>query len=108
MNRIAELRKEKHLNQVGLAMKLNGSQYMISSYETGRHQPPMDMLIQLSDFFGVSIDYIVGKSNIRQSADSFTGNNLTEKELKLLDLFRKLSNDKQEQAIGIIWGIMNV
>ena len=45
MNRIAELRKEKHLNQIGLAMKLNISQYMVSAYETGRHQPGMVFLL---------------------------------------------------------------
>ena len=51
MNRIAELRKEKHLNQIGLAMKLNISQYMVSAYETGRHQPGIDTLIQMSNIF---------------------------------------------------------
>lgn len=106
MNRISELRKEKHLNQIGLAMKLNISQYMVSAYETGRHQPAMDMLIQLADFFDVSIDYLVGRSNIRSSADSIS--NLTEKESRLLNMFRTLSDDKKEQAIGIIFALCNI
>ena len=108
MNRIAELRKEKHLNQIGLAMKLNISQYMVSAYETGRHQPTTDMLIELADFFNVSIDYLVGKSEIRFSADSLFNNNLSEKELKLLNSFRTLSDDKKEQAIGIIFALQNI
>ena len=107
MNRIAQLRKEKHLNQVGLAMKLNISQYMVSSYETGRHQPTIDILIELADFFNVSIDYLAGKSDVRYSADSLLRSNLTEKEMELLNLFRELPNDKREQAMGILFALKN-
>ena len=42
MKRIAELRKEKHLNQIGLGLELNVSQKMISAYESGAHQPSID------------------------------------------------------------------
>lgn len=108
MNRIAQLRKEKHLNQIGLAMKLNISQYMVSSYETGRHQPTMDMLVELSDFFNVSIDYLAGKSDIRNSADSLVNNNMTKQELELLNLFRELTKDKKEQAIGVLFALKTV
>ena len=108
MNRIAELRKEKHLNQVGLAMKLNISQYMVSAYETGRHQPTMDMLIELADFFNVSIDYLVGKSEIRHCADIFLNNGLSKKELELLNMFRTLKEEKQEQAIGVLFALQNI
>ena len=59
MKRISMLRKEKHLNQVGLALKLNVSQKMISAYENGTHQPSIDTLIKMSDIFNVSVDYII-------------------------------------------------
>ena len=108
MNRIAELRKEKHLNQVGLAMKLNISQYMVSAYETGRHQPTTDMLIELADFFNVSIDYLVGKSEIRYCADILLNNGLSKKELELLNMFRTLKEEKQEQAIGVLFALQNI
>lgn len=108
MNRIAELRKEKHLNQIGLAMELNISQYMVSAYETGRHQPTMDMLTELADFFNVSIDYLVGRSDIRFSADSLIQNNLSKKEVELLNLFRTLTDDKKERAIGVLFALKNL
>ena len=107
MNRIAELRKEKHLNQIGLAMKLNISQYMVSAYETGRHQIPNDMLILLADFFNVSVDYLIGRSDIRYRADEIFKNNLSEKEIRLISAFKNLTNEKQEQAIGIIFALQN-
>lgn len=105
MNRIALLRKEKHLNQVGLAMKLNISQYMVSAYETGRHQPPMDILTELADFFNVSVDYLIGRSDVRLSAEKLLNSTLSEKETKLLDLFRTLSPEKQEQSLGALFAL---
>ena len=107
MNKIAELRKEKHLNQVGLAIALNISQYTVSAYETGRQQPSSDMLIALADFFNVSIDYLLGRSNIKHCADDVCNNNLSQNEIQLLDIYKTLSKEKQEQAIGILFALKN-
>lgn len=107
MKRIAELRKNAHLNQVGLAMKLNVSQKMISAYESGTHQPSIDTLIRMSEIFNVSVDYIIGNSDIKCPADSFSKIGLTENEIKLLDIYKKLGREKQQQAIGIIFALLN-
>lgn len=105
MNRIAELRKEKHLNQVGLGLKLNVSQKMISSYERGTHQPSVDTLIEMAKIFNVSVDYIIGNSNIKTPAEKFSKSGLTQKEIELLDIFRNLNKEKQERAIGILFAL---
>ena len=107
MNRIAELRKEKHLHQVGLAVKINVSQYTISAYETGRQQPSADMLVTLADFFNVSIDYLLGRSNIRSSAEQFSKDGLSTFEVKILEMFRELSKEEQHQAYGILFALKN-
>ena len=105
MNRIAELRKEKHLNQIGLAMKLNISQYMVSAYETGRHQPSIDTLIQMSNIFCVSVDYIIGNTDIRTPVEKFLKDGLTSNEIELLDIFKELDNEKQQKALGILFAL---
>ena len=105
MHRIAELRKEKGLNQVGLGLKLNVSQKMISAYESGTHQPSIDTLIQISNLFNVSVDYILGISNIRMSAEKFSKDNLTNSEIELLNIFKELSYEKQQKAIGILFAL---
>ena len=105
MNRIAELRKEKHLNQIGLAMKLNISQYMVSAYETGRHQPGIDTLNQMSNIFGVSVDYIIGNTDIRTPVEKFLKDGLTSNEIELLDIFKELDNEKQQKALGILFAL---
>lgn len=108
MNRIAELRKEKNLTQTGLALALNVSQYTVSAIETERQQPTADMLITLSDFFGVSVDYLLNKSNIRYKAEDMVKDTLTQNELKLLDLYKTLSESEQNQAIGIVFALKNM
>lgn len=107
MNRIAELRKEKGLNQVGLGLRLNVSQKMISAYESGTHQPSIDTLIQMSNLFNVSVDYIIGTSNIKLSAEKFSKDTLTDLEIELLDIFKELDRNKQEKAIGILFALKN-
>lgn len=105
MNRIAQLRKEKGLNQVGLGLRLNVSQKMVSAYESGIHQPSIETLLELSKIFNVSVDYILGNSDIRQSAEKFSRDNLSTNELKLLELYKELDKDTQQQALGIIFAL---
>lgn len=102
MNRIAELRKAKHLNQVGLAMKLNISQYLVSAYETGRHQPSIEILIQMAKFFNVSVDYLIGNTDIKTPIDKITADRLTSEEAELLAVYNELEKKDQKRAIGIL------
>lgn len=107
MKRIAELRKEHNLNQVGLGMKLNVSQKMISAYESGIHQPNIDTLKRMAKLFNVSVDYIIGNSNIRYPAEVFSKENLSDDEVELLNLYKTLSFDKKKAALGIIFALKN-
>lgn len=59
---IKELRIQRGLTQVELASMLGVSKSVISSYENGVHLPPYDILIKLSNLFGVSCDYLIGAS----------------------------------------------
>lgn len=107
MERIAVLRKEAHLNQVGLALKLNVSQKMISAYENGTHQPSVDTLTELSKIFNVSVDYIIGNTDIKTPVEKFLKDGLNEREIELLDLFKQLDKEKQLKAIGILFALKN-
>lgn len=65
--RLRQLRGEKELLQAELATKLHCSQAMMSAYENGR-EPPYDMLLSISRFFGVSTDFLLGLSQDRTPA----------------------------------------
>ncbi len=58
-NKLRKLRKDKNLTQIGLQMKTGIEQALLSKYETGERVPTTDALIILADFYGVSIDYIL-------------------------------------------------
>ena len=59
MNRLKELRCEKNLLQKDIANKLGMSQTGYSKYEVGTNDIPTEILKKLSDFYSVSIDYIL-------------------------------------------------
>lgn len=108
MKRIKELRQEKHLNQIGLSLLLNVSQKMISSYECGVHQPSIETLIQMSKIFNVSVDYIIGNTDIKTPIDAFSEERLDKYDIELLDIFKNLSVDKKKKAIGILFALNNL
>ena len=108
MNRIAELRKEKHLTQTSLAMKLNVTQNMISFYESEKNEPSISTLIEMSKIFGVSVDYIIGNSDIPYKAENILADNTSQSEIDLLAIFKTLSKNEKQQAIGAIKAIKYV
>ena len=61
--RLKELRKSKGISQLRLATDLNTSQNTISRYETGEREPGIAELIKLADYFNVSVDYLLGRTN---------------------------------------------
>ena len=61
--RIRDLREDHDLTQKEMANTLNCSQQVYSNYELGQRDIPTDILIKLSNYYDVSIDYILETSN---------------------------------------------
>lgn len=61
--RLKQLREQRNITQVKLAMDLNMNQNTISRYETGAHQADYATLIRFADYFGVSIDYLLERTD---------------------------------------------
>ena len=61
--RLREIRKEKGISQLKLAMELNTNQNTISRYETGDREPGINELIRIADYFNVSIDYLLERTD---------------------------------------------
>lgn len=64
--RIRALREDADLKQKELAAMLNLHQTTYSDYELGRLNAPTPVLIQLARFYGTSVDYILGLTNVRE------------------------------------------
>ena len=61
--RLKELRLERSLSQQELGKIVNVSKMAISHWESGHSEPSISQLIILSDFFEVTVDYLIGKNN---------------------------------------------
>lgn len=56
---LKNIRKKKGYSQLKVAMDLSISREALSYYENGKRSPDIQMLIRFSDYFGVSIDYLI-------------------------------------------------
>ena len=65
LDRIKELRLDHTLKQKDVADQIYVSQRTYSDYETGRIRIPVESLVRLAEYYGVSVDYISGASNIK-------------------------------------------
>ena len=63
--RIRDLREDKDLKQGDLAKLLNCSQACYSNYENGKRDVPAEALEALASFYSVSVDYLMGRTNIK-------------------------------------------
>ena len=61
--RLREIRKSKGISQLKMAMDLNMSQNTISRYETGEREPGINELIKIANYFNVSIDYLLDRTD---------------------------------------------
>ena len=63
--RLKELRKEKRITQVQMAAVLEMTSRNYQRYEAAEREPDLDGVIKIADYFGVSLDYLLGRSDER-------------------------------------------
>ena len=63
MFRLKELRRNRKISQVKLAMELNLTQNSISRYENGEREADYETLVAIADYFNVSVDYLLGRTD---------------------------------------------
>lgn len=109
MNRIKLLREENSFTQQDLATRLECSKSVIGLYESETRKPSMEVLIKLSEIFNCSIDYIIGKSDIRNPkeinvddadiafADGIKGLNSANKEIIKSTIEALLAKQEQDK-----------
>lgn len=86
--KLAELRKKKGLSQYEMADRLGVSRGKLANYEQGSRQPDFDTLSKLADFFDVSTDYLLGRTETPRTDNKLP--ELTTKDER--DISKKLEN----------------
>jgi len=90
---LTRLRKERGIRQTALAEELGVTQQMISGYEKGIATPTLELLIQIADFFEISLDELVGREvcpSVKKTPEE-----------RFFKYFMALNNMDQEQCITI-------
>lgn len=91
--RIKDLRKERNITQSDLAKILNVTQDSISLWEKNKRVPDTQYIIQLADYFEVSTDYLLGRSDDFGNVTVTTASSsaaLTPDEQEILETYRNL------------------
>ena len=97
--RIKELREEKELSQEKLAQYIGTSQRNIGRWENNSNEPTCSFLVKLADFFGCSIDYLVGREDDFGNVQRSSTPGLTADEQQLLRNFALLGPFERETIL---------
>lgn len=92
---IKDIRTRKNLTQAEVAKALGVSSVVYSRYENGTRQPSIEVLIQMADIFGVTVDYLLGRQEIEDST-------LSEYELRLLIASRNADERAKQDALNTL------
>lgn len=95
---LKKLRQEAGISQQKLAEVILVSQQSVNKYENKDVEPDVDTLIKIADIFGVSLDYLVGRTEVKEMAGENTEDHVKLDEVKLLNGYRRL-NDKQKKCV---------
>lgn len=96
MENLKKLRKENKKTQTQMATYLGITQSAYAMYESGDRTPPADMLNKLADYFDVSVDYLLGRTETRPTVE----------QPKFLILYNSLSLTQQEKVIAYMEGLL--
>ncbi len=99
MIRLFELRSEKNLSQRELARIMNVSQGTYNNWENANTQPSIEQLITLANFFEVSVDYLIGRTD---DAGTVIQNSAQKTQQEVLRLFNSTDRDTQTAILAIL------
>ena len=101
-NRVKELRKERRLRQEELAGRINISQQTVSRIENGDNALAADILMSLANYFDVSIDYILYRSDSRRGEERRVEcDEIQERNYNLCRRYEQLNRKNQELIFNL-------
>lgn len=102
----SELRKDRHLSQAEMAGLMSVSPATVSNYETGRYAPSLDTVVWLAEFFGVTTDYLLGRTSDSVSAKKLEQEYVNGKTVgEIVDLLLSMRKENRELAEGMLQAI---
>ena len=99
--RLKELRTERGMSQKALAQAIGITQQSVNSFENHDAAPSFPTLLRMADLFDTSIDYLVGRTEIRNRTEFVGEPELSEQEAEVIKRYRALS-EKEKQCIDLM------
>lgn len=103
MEKLRELRKEAHLTTTALGEILGCSNQAITNYELGNRTPDLKTLIMIADYFDVSVDYLIGRTEAKAiELNQVNNDELNDCEKRLVKMFREIGithGEKGQKAL---------
>lgn len=100
-NNLKDLRDRLNLTQKAMCEILGVAITTYSGYETGYHEPRSDFWVKVSDAFGVTVEYLMGRTNDPYKKITPT-RELTQEEKNFLDLFNLVPDEDKPMIINMI------
>ncbi|MCM1328084.1 MAG: helix-turn-helix domain-containing protein [Ruminococcus sp.] len=94
--RLRDLREDSDMNQAKIANIIGTTQSYYAQYENGKRPLPFDRVVELANFYNVSLDYIAGRTNDKRG---LTRSELSGNETVLIKNFRSLSIERQSRIL---------
>ena len=102
LENLKELRKATKTTQNELAEAIGVSQQSINKYENHNVEPDIESLRRMADYFGTTIDYIVGHSELRYKVEDIQNYALNDDEAEFIAAYRQLTPSQREAVIGVM------
>ena len=87
--RIRKLRKEKNLSQQDLGYELGVTKVSVCGYENGTRTPSLDVLVNISEVLGVSLDYLVGREEVVINEENENIVKMSSTDIEIIECMKK-------------------
>lgn len=101
LKNLKKLRNENNVTQQQLADAISVSQQSINKYENHNIEPDISTLIQIADYFNVTVDYLIGKTG-DVCADKSCCSSLSRTELQIINKIRLLNKKQRDILVSLI------
>ena len=101
MLKLRELRKEKNITMKKIGEIIGVSESAVSQYENGKRQPDHETLTKLADFFEVSIDYILGRTDDRYQKPGEENIKFDEFTYAMYNESKELTEEDKQALLGM-------
>lgn len=101
--KLKELRESRHLTQTGMGARISVTQQNISRYEKDVSTMPVEMLLETADYFNVTTDYLLGRSEMKRNLEGQVQvNKEIDEYFDLVEMYRDLDARDREIVLSTI------